>query len=64
MVMIHKEYPYSIPYPRTFDWWDGKWHDLAKWCDESIGEDQWEYYYQEFVFKDKGSLMLFKLRWS
>jgi hypothetical protein len=59
-----KEYPYSITYPRTSDWYDGRWHDLSKWCDECIGYGEWEYYYDEFVFKDPASLLMFKLKWK
>lgn len=56
-------YPYRVAYPRTSDWWEGRWQDLATWCDDTFGASEWEYYYSEFVFCKEEDATMFKLRW-
>lgn len=58
-----KKYPYSIPYKRTLQWYEEDWGILSEWCIENIGEDDWDYYSDKFVFCSEEHAMLFSLKW-
>jgi hypothetical protein len=63
MKTVMKTYP--VKYPRTFDWYDGRWGELAEWCDSAFGDKNWAWSHisEEFLFEKASDRMLFVLRW-
>ena len=57
---------YSVKYPRTFDWYNGRWAELAQWCDATYGQRQWAWSHlsEEFLFKKLSDRTIFILRWK
>lgn len=56
---------YSVKYKRTFDWYNGRWADLANWCDTTFGRENWAWCHtsEEFLFEKEAHKMMFILRW-
>jgi hypothetical protein len=42
----------------------GEWDQISKWCEQNAGRDNWYYNGSVFWFREKESMLMFKLRWS
>jgi hypothetical protein len=41
-----------------------EWPEIAIWCENTFGPDNWQYYGGAFSFSKVGSAAMFILRWS
>lgn len=57
---------FRVQYKRTSDWWNGRWQELAEWCDNTFGDGNWDWNHmsQEFLFNTESDKMFFMLRWK
>lgn len=42
----------------------GKWQDIHKWCQETVGEQYYAWHGEHFWFEYEKDAVLFALRWS
>lgn len=64
MTINAKKFPFRVSYPRTANWWASDWREIVEWLAVAVGTNNWEYINEDFVFKDKESAVMFKLRWN
>lgn len=58
------DYKYSVAYPRTHDWWNTHWRELATWCIQNFGPlPAWDYVDEKFWFTCEEHKVLFMLKW-
>ena len=59
------DFTYRVEYLRTQDWYDsgGRWRELSDWCTETFGWRNWDYYNQQFCFREASDRTAFILRW-
>ena len=66
--MSDAQYPYRVPFKRTASWWAsnglGDWATISTWCNDTFGDDAWNYYGGDFVFEHERDYMLFILKWQ
>lgn len=60
---MSKQYPYSVKYPRTANWWGRDWGLRSSWCTDAFGIGNWEYDHEHFMFKTEEDKLMFVLRW-
>lgn len=63
MAGLNEIYPYRVNFPRTANWYNADWGTISRWCDQTFGPGEWEYFNSEFCFQKERDVMVFKLKW-
>lgn len=66
---VSEIYPYSVTSLTVNRWHGGSWSKYSKWCDDTIGVGNWEFYSLHisgghFLFKREKDKLMFIIKWG